>query len=207
MVRRRRDRRCRRGRWQERLAGRDVSRAGGSRRAGTERVREHIGCVPGDPGRNGHRGRDLDDPGGSRSRRRRRSHRTSPPGPLADPVGGSARCVRRRDLGRLRRTVSRSRHGGRRSGGPFERHRRGPARGVVRRPAGDLPDGAGGRRAHRCCSSVFRQSLHRAGDQLSRSHGHRRRGGGALGRRAAHGALGPGIEWRHVHARHRFGLP
>ncbi len=67
---------------------------------------------------------------------------------------------------------------------------RGPARRVVRRPAGDLPQ----RRAASttCCTrmnEVFAVALQRPRDQLPRAQGLRARRRRAVGRRAAHGAL------------------
>jgi Kef-type K+ transport system membrane component KefB len=82
------------------------------------------------------------------------------------------------------------------SGGTFRRrplvgHRRGPARRQLRRPAGDLPErrrrqGAAGR-----LPPLLRLALHRPGDHLSQPQGLRPRGGGAVDRRAADGALRP----------------
>ena len=87
-----------------------------------------------------------------------------------------------------------------------QRHRRGPARRVVRRPAGDVPQRPRHRRgAHRDPRGV-RVALQRPGDRLPRAPRLRARRGRAVGRRAADGALRHRRLGGHVHHGHRVGL-
>ena len=68
-------------------------------------------------------------------------------------------------------------------------HRRRPARRLVRRPAGDLPERGGHRGRAAQDEGGVRLALQRPRHQLPRAQGLRPRRRGAVGRRAAHGAL------------------
>ena len=85
-------------------------------------------------------------------------------------------------------------------------HRRGPARRLVRRPAGDLPERHRHRRRAAPDQGGLRVALQRPRHQLPRAQGLRARRGRAVGRRAAHGALRPRLCRRDLHHRHRVRL-
>ncbi len=138
-----------------------------------------------------HRGRAR--PG--RGRRRDPRHGRGPALP-GRPREGHPRClrhaVRRQCRGLLRRA--------------FLRHRGRPARRLIRRPAGNLPERGG----HRGCAAQdeggVRLPLQRPRHQLPRAQGLRARRGGPFCGRAAHGALRQGRRGRDVHDRHRIRL-
>ena len=100
-----------------------------------------------------------------------------------------ARRYRRRHPGCLSR--ARAAHGTRRAGRgrPLQRDRRGPAGRELRRPAGDIPERPRRRGAARRLPALLRVALHRPRDHLPAAEGVRPRQGGAVGRRAADGAL------------------
>ena len=79
-------------------------------------------------------------------------------------------------------------------------HRRGPARRLVRRPAGDLPEHRRHRRRAARDAAGLRLALQRPRDHLPRAQGLRARRRRAVGRRAAHGAQRPRRRRRDVHA-------
>ena len=89
-----------------------------------------------------------------------------------------------------------------RGGGALVGHRRGSARGILRRPAGNFSQ-----RARRGSSLVqharsVRIAVQRPGHLVSRAQQLRSQRGGAVGRRPAHGAQRSGRGRRDVHARH-----
>ena len=192
------------GRRQERLARRNDQPALGHGRGRARRLCHHGTCVPAvpearrpgaaHPGAAGHAGH----------RRRARAGRGRRADPPVDrrhavprrPAGGSQRAVRDADARQPRRVLRRA----------FVGHRRRPARCVLRRPAGDLPQ----RRRHRAGAAQdeggLRLALQRPRHQLPRAQGLRAQRRGAVGRRAAHGALRPGLGRRDVHHRHRVRL-
>ena len=100
----------------------------------------------------------------------------------------------RRARGRARRRVLRR---------TVQRDRRGPARRVVRRPAGDLPEHQGHRRRAAGDPRGVRLALQRPGDRLPRAPRLRPRRRRALGRGAADGALRHRRLGRDVHDGHR----
>ena len=86
-------------------------------------------------------------------------------------------------------------------------HRRRPARRLVRRPAGDLPERGRHRRRAAQDEGGVRLPLQRPRHQLPRAQGLCPCRRGAVGRRAAHGAQRPRRRRRDVHHRHRVRLP
>ena len=82
-------------------------------------------------------------------------------------------------------------------------HGRGPARRLVRRPAGDLPERARHRRGAAPHEGGVRVALQRPRDQLPGAQGICPCRCGVVGRRAAHGALRHRLGRRDVHDRHR----
>ena len=150
-------------------------------------------------------------------------------GPAHPGQAGHARCRRRARAGRGRRrdppvdrrhaaaAGTRGRHPravhaarGRQPRGQLRRalvgHRRRPARRFVCRPAGDLPERHRHRRRAAPDQGGLRVALQRPRHQLPRAQGLRACRGGAVGRRAAHGALGPRLGRRDLHDRHRVRL-
>jgi hypothetical protein len=85
-------------------------------------------------------------------------------------------------------------------------HRRGPARCQFRRSAGDLPERRRTQGAAGIVPPLLRLALHRPGDHLSQPQRLRPRGGGAVDRGAADGALRPVVLGRDVLHRHRNGF-
>ena len=86
-------------------------------------------------------------------------------------------------------------------------HGRGPARRLLRRPAGDLPQHPRHRQRARRGEAGVRLALQRPRHRLPRAQGLRARRRRALRGRAAHGALRHRRGRRDVHARHRVRLP
>ena len=129
---------CRAGRGQERLPGRDDHPARPPGGAGAAGLCDDRGSVPGFPGAERvdapHRGASQDP----RRRRREGVGGRRRADPRVDRPGAAARAPRGRDRKRLRAAVPGP---GWRSvlRGALVRHRGGPARRVVRRAAGDLP--------------------------------------------------------------------
>ena len=113
---------------------------------------------------------------------RRRDPRHVPEGRISAGDGAS-------DPRGLCRAVQARRQGGCRRRGTLERHRRGSAGRQFRRPAGDLPQYPRRRRAARRLPALLRVPFHRPRHQLPPRQGLRSYEGGALDRRAAHGAL------------------
>ena len=138
-----------------------------------------------------HRARGAD----RRPARRPRHRRRTPPGRgrhARSATRSSARSSRPTSRPTSARpTTGWSRSRGERAvvRGPLERHRRGPARRVVRRPAGDLPQRARHRRGAHRDPRGLRLALQRPGHRLPRAPRLRARGRRAVGRRAADGAL------------------
>ena len=127
--------------------------------------------------------------------------------PPDDPRGRVPGRAARVDRRGLRRPRGAARGRGARRRGALQRHRRGPARGQLRRPAGDLPQRHRGRDAARRVPALHRLAVHRPRDHLPREQRLRPHEGGALGRRAADGALRPGWRRDDVLDRHRDRLP
>ena len=124
-----------------------------------------------------------------------------------DPEDDSARRLAEGDgeqaiRARLSRALPPVRQEGARRGGALERHRRGPARRELRRAAGDLPEHPRRDGAARRLPPLLRLALHRPRHQLPHDQGLRPHEGGALDRRAAHGALRRRRLRRHVLHRH-----
>ncbi len=192
------------GRRQERLARRNDQPALGFGRGRTRWLCHHGTCVPpvpearrpgaAHPGAAGHAGHRRRACAG-------RSRRADPPVDRGHavpgrPAGSGQRAVRDADARQPRRVLRRA----------FLGHRRGPAGRILRRAAGDLPQ----RQRHRAGAAQdeggLRLALQRPRHQLPRAQGLRARRRGAVGRRAAHGALRPGSGRRDVHHRHRVRL-
>ena len=168
-VRTAEDDRRRVGRRQERLPRRDDQPAGRLRRAGARRLRDHRERLPPLPGPRGPGQAHRRSPVDAEHRRRagaRRSRHADPPLDRVDAVPGRSGC---RDPHRIRAP-----------GGVVERrllcgallgHRRRPARRVVRRPAGDLPERRRHRRGAGQDEGGVREPLQRPRDQLPRPQG------------------------------------
>ncbi len=205
LVRSDRHRRRAAGRRQERVARRDVPGVVSGGRARAERLRHHGGRISIAASRDGSRRQASC----AARRPRYRGHReSSPAGPIGarrDPRRTLPRAARSGDRRRLR-ALERRRRGGRRRRAE-QRHGRRPARGELRRPAGELPQREGARDAHRGMPALLRLALHRSRDFVPHREGLRPFSGGSLDRRAAHGALRLGVLRRHVLDRHGDRLP
>ena len=196
--------RRRQGRRQERVARRDDRRAVGSRGAGARRVRDHRGRVSRVPRLRSVGGADPPPPRRPRSLRRAGARGSRGRGPRLDRIGPAATGPGARaprtscgDGGR------RSRLRGR---GTLVRHRRRPARRVLRGPAGDAAQRARSGRPRRRGARGVRLALQRPGHRLPRAPGVRAPPRRALGRHPAHGEERSGREWGGLHHRHRVGV-
>ncbi len=190
---------------QERVPGRADQPARGERRARPGRVRHHGAGLRRLPrpqpahredrrgARQGERGRR------GRARQGRGGH------PRHGREGGAAARARTADPGSVRR------RGPGRCAGELRRallrHRRGPARRLLRGPAGDLPQHPRRRARARGREARLRLALQRPRHRLPRAQGLQACRGVDLRGRAAHGAQRPRRRGRHVHHGHRVGLP
>ena len=120
------------------------------------------------------------------------------------PLQPRARPRHPRGLSQAVRRQRRRRRGGR---GALLGHRRRPARRLVRRPAGNLPQRHRRRRCRAQGQGSLRQPLQRPRHRLPRAPRLQARGRVPVGRRAADGALGRRRVGRAVHARYRIGFP
>ena len=144
--------------------------------------------ISGELRRPGHRRRAAARRGGSQDQDRRGRADLSR-GPGSRHPGGVRATGRGRPGGVLR--------------GPVQRHRRGPARRLVRRAAGDLPQRSGDRRHPDRHPRGVRVALQRPGHRVPGAPPLRARDGRPVGGRAADGAVRHRRVGRDVHHGHR----
>ena len=199
--------RCPAGRRQERLARRDVPRAGAPGRARAERVRHHGGCATGTSCTPPAWQPTVDTATSTGSTPRDLAELAERGLAIRQAIVARAHCPTICGRRSSPPTTGSASGAADRRGRAQQRHGRGPARRQLRRPAGNVSQRARPRRAARRLPPLLRVAVHRPGDLLPRRQGLRSAADRALDRRAAHGPLGPGDVGRDVHARHRDRLP